>query len=114
MKTHHLKRIAAPRTWLVQRKENTFIIRPKPGAHSLEYGLSLGVILRDVLKVGKTLAEVKKILNNKEILVDGKRRKDYRFIVGLFDVISIPALKQYHRVSLDNKGRITFISKETL
>ena len=39
---NHLKRIASPRTWLINRKSNTFITRPKPGAHSFEHGISLG------------------------------------------------------------------------
>ena len=101
---NHLKRIATPRTWIIDRKANTFIQRPKPGAHALDMGMSLGVMLRDKIKIGSTLAEVKKILNNKEILVDGKRRKSPRFIVGLFDVITLPM--QSYRVVLDNKGRI--------
>ena len=50
--------------------------------------------------------EVRKILNNKNILVDGKRRKDPKFIVGLFDVISMPLLKKSFRLIFDKKGRI--------
>ena len=114
---NHLKRIAAPKTWLIGRKINTFILRPKPGAHSLDQGLPLGVIMRDVLGLVSTLSEAKKVLNNKEILIDGKRRKDYRFIVGLLDTISIPEIKKYHRVVLDNKGRLIIIeidAKEAL
>jgi small subunit ribosomal protein S4e len=101
---NHLKRIATPRTWIIDRKANTFIQRPKPGAHPLDMGMSLGVMLRDKIQIGSTLAEVKKILNTKEILIDGKRRKSPRFIVGLFDVITLPM--QNYRVVLDNKGRI--------
>tara|TARA_Y100000310_G_scaffold278642_1_gene297206 strand:+ start:22568 stop:23242 length:675 start_codon:yes stop_codon:yes gene_type:complete len=101
---NHLKRIATPRTWIIDRKQNTFIMRPKPGAHPLDMGMALGVILRDKLAIGSTLSEIKKILNSKEILVDGKRQKSPRLIVGLFDVISIPG-KNY-RLSLDTKGRI--------
>jgi len=38
---NHLKRIATPRTWVIDRKAETFITRPKPGAHSLYFGMSL-------------------------------------------------------------------------
>jgi small subunit ribosomal protein S4e len=103
---NHLKRIAAPRTWLIDRKSNTFIVRPKPGAHSLEMGMSLGYIMRDVLKLASAMSEVKKLLNNNEILVDGKRRKDHRMMVGLFDIIAIPNLKKYFKIELDLKGRL--------
>ena len=103
---NHLKRIAAPKTWILNRKKNTFIARPNAGAHSLEMGLPLGVILRDELNYASSMAEVKKVLNNKNVLVDGKRRKDHRFIVGLFDVLAFPDLKKYYRLVLDQHGRI--------
>lgn len=106
---NHLKRIASPRTWFVDRKANTFIVRPNPGAHSLENGLPLGVLLRDNLAVASTMGEVKKLLNNKEVLVDGKRRKDHSFMVGLFDVLSVPELKKYYRLTLDRKGRLQLV-----
>ena len=105
---NHLKRIASPRTWLINRKQNKFTVRPKPGAHSLEQGLALGIVVRDLLKLASTMMEVKKLLNDQEILVDGKRRKDYRFITGLFDVITIPVLKKSFRVLLDAKGHVSF------
>lgn len=103
---NHLKRIATPRTWVINRAKNTFIVRPNPGAHSLEMGLPLGIILRDNLHLASTMNEVKKILNNNEIMVDGKRRKDHRFIIGLFDVLSVPTSKKNYVTSLDKKGNI--------
>jgi len=103
---NHLKKIAAPRTWIIDRKQNTFITRPKPGAHSLVNGISLGVVLRDILQLGKAMSEIKKLLNMKEILVDGKRRKDHRYIIGLFDVLSIPLLNKAYRLSLNKRGKI--------
>ncbi|MBI2581795.1 30S ribosomal protein S4e [Candidatus Woesearchaeota archaeon] len=104
---NHLKRIASPKTWFVDRKVNTFIVRPNPGAHSLDNGLPLGVLLRDDLELASTMGEIKKMLNNKEVLVDGIRRKDHSFMVGLFDVLSLPELKKYYRMVLDKKGRLT-------
>ena len=66
----------------------------------------MGIILRDKLNLAKTMSEVKKLLNQNEILVDGKRKKDYRLIVGLFDVISVKATGKHYRVILDSKGRV--------
>ena len=105
----HLKRIAVPRTWAINRKKNVFIVRPKPGAHSLEMGLPLGVMLRDDLKLAGTISEAKKLLNNNHVLVDGKRRKNHRFIVGLLDILTFPDLGKYYRVQLDRKGRIVLV-----
>lgn len=104
---NHLKRIATPPTWVIARKEQTFIARPNPGAHSLQFGLALGVVLRDMLNVVETMREAQKVLNNTEILVDGVRRKDRRHIVGLFDVVRIPVTGKQYRMVLDSKGRLT-------
>ena len=97
---NHLKRIAAPKLWDIDRAFPTFIVRPKAGAHALARGMALGVLLRDTLHVAKTLTEVRKILSANEVLVDGTRRKEYRHIVGLFDVLSIPTLKKQYRIVL--------------
>lgn len=103
---NHLKRIASPPTWALNRKRHVFIVKPNPGAHALRAGLSLGVLLRDLLGVASTLAEAKKILNLREILVDGIRRKDFRFVVGLFDVVTMKDTDRTYRMVLDQKGRI--------
>ena len=104
--TNHLKRISAPKTWSINRKQYTYTIKPSPGPHSAKYSLPLGIILRDVLKYTQTLREAKKLLNNKTVLVDGKRKKDHRLALGLFDVLSFPDLKENWRVIYDLKGRI--------
>lgn len=106
---NHSKRLAAPRTWNIDRKEGIFTVRPNAGGHSLDKGLPLGIILRDVLKFALTMGEAKKILNGKHVLVDGKRRKDHRFIVGLFDILSLPDVKKHYRMMLDTKGRLNVV-----
>src|SRR3989344_5398128 len=103
---NHLKLVAAPKAWFVRRKTNVFTLRPSPGAHSLDYGMPLGLLLRDELKVASTMGEAQKIASNKEVMVDGVARTNHRFIVGLFDVLSIPKLKKYYRMLLDRKGRL--------
>lgn len=106
---NHIKRIATPKSWIVPRGDATFIVRPHAGTHTLSRGLALGVVLRDTLKLAPTMGEIKKMLSRQEILVDGRRRVDHRFMIGLFDVISIPVLQQYYRVVLDVKGRLTLV-----
>ena len=71
----HLKTLTVPVSWPIKRKGQTFVMRPLPGkAYSL--GLPLSIIFKDILKYCKTSNEVKTILRDKEILVDGKRIKD--------------------------------------
>ncbi|MBI2573219.1 30S ribosomal protein S4e [Candidatus Woesearchaeota archaeon] len=107
---NHLKRIASPRAWVIARKHRTFTLRPHPGAHPQNMGLPLGVILRDMLKLATTMSEVTKLLHANEVLVDGRRRQDHRHLVGLFDVLTIPSLQKYYRMSVDEKGRLVLLS----
>lgn len=102
----HLSRLAMPVTWHINRKTNKWITRPLPGAHSFKLGMPLVVILRDMIKVGKTSKEIKSILNSGEVQVDGKKIKELKLIVGLMDTISMPKIKKYYRILLNKKGRL--------
>jgi len=104
---NHLKRITSPKTWKVDRKSSKFILRPNPGAHSYSAGLPLGIVVRDFLGLASTMREVKKMLHRREIIVDGKRRKDHSFVIGLFDILSIPEIKKNYRIILDRLGRLS-------
>ena len=112
MVKNHLKTIAAPKKWPVKRKGRVFILRPNPGPHSLAESLSLNFILTEMLNLAKTKKEAVYILHNKEILVDGKRRKSVAFPVGLFDVISVLETKKHYRLSMNDKGKFTLIDIE--
>ncbi len=100
------KRVSAPRSWPIERKTHKFVAKPIPGPHSKEYSLPLIVILRDILKIGEQAKEIKRILHEGKVLVNGVVRKDHRFPVGIFDVISIPATDQHYRILIDNKGKL--------
>lgn len=106
MAKSHLKRLAAPKSWNIQRKKTKFTIRPLPGMHKITEGMPLGIVLRDVLKYCKTGREARYMLNRQEVKIDGVKRKDPKFIVGLFDIISFPKLKQGFRVIINKKGGI--------
>lgn len=109
MVKQHLKRIFSPRTWPIKKKTRVFVTRPNPGAHKYNNGISINTFFKELLKYCKTTKEVKQILNNKEILVDGKIRKDYRHIVGLMDVVAIPETKEYFRLIINEKGKISYV-----
>ena len=79
MAKKHLKRLDMPKTWQIKRKGIAYVARPKPGPHNFKLGLPLTVMLRDIMKIAKTKRDVKNILNNNEVLVDGVRRKEGNF-----------------------------------
>ncbi|MCS7140213.1 MAG: 30S ribosomal protein S4e [Candidatus Nezhaarchaeota archaeon] len=84
-----LKRYAMPAWWPIPVKEHVWAPRPSPGPHSLDKSMPLLIVLRDVLKLAETAREVKYILKSGAVRVDGVVRRDYRFPVGLMDVIEI-------------------------
>lgn len=108
----HLKSIAAPKTWAIKRKRHKFIARPKPGKKFF-YSASLGFVLRFLLKHAKTSKEIKHILNTKEVLVDGKRRKSLKYPVGLMDVVEIPTLKEKYRMMISSRGKLFMEKSES-
>lgn len=108
----HLKRYFAPKTWKIKRKGITFITKPSPGTHKIGMSMPLNVILRDVLGYANNNREVKFMLEKRDISVDGIQRKDYRFPVGLFDVLSLNDINKYFRIVLDKRGTLALIKIE--
>lgn len=105
----HLKRYFAPKTWQIKRKGIKFVAKPSPGPHKINLSLPLNVVLRDILGYANNNREVKFLLEKRNVLVDAIRRKDHRFPVGLFDVLSLNELNEHFRVILDKKGKIALV-----
>ncbi|MBI2148099.1 30S ribosomal protein S4e [Candidatus Woesearchaeota archaeon] len=110
MVQNHLSRIAAPNSWSLKRKTNKWIARPMPGPHSLNHSFTLSFLLNNILEYAKTAKEVRKILNDGDVLIDNIVRKESKFPVGLMDVIEIPKLKEFYRITYNNKGKFSLIS----
>jgi small subunit ribosomal protein S4e len=98
-----LKRLAAPKWWPIEKKAKKFVVSPR-GPHPKESSLPLLVFVRDVLKVAENSKEAKSIIKKGEVLIDGRKMKDYKYGIGLFDVIEIPALKKAWRAVSHKKG----------
>jgi small subunit ribosomal protein S4e len=88
------------------KKGSEWMIKAHPGPHPREMAIPLGVLLRDILKVARTGREVRRILTNRLVRVDGSVRVDEKFPVGLMDVVSFPESKKHYRLLLDSKGRL--------
>jgi len=102
----HLKREAAPAFWPIHRKELMWTVKPSSGPHPIHQCIPLVIMVREVLGLAKTRNEVKKIVSQGKIVVDGRVIRDERFPVGLMDIISIPEVKQTYRVVPSEKGLI--------
>jgi len=103
----HLKRIAAPKSWMLDKLGGTFATKPSQGPHKYRESLPLTIILKNRLRYALTGREVTMIVNDKEgnIAVDGKIRRDPRFPAGLMDIISIKKTNELYRILYDVKGR---------
>lgn len=105
----HMKRLAAPRTWPLKRKVSVWATKQSPGAHSVESSMPAVLILRDMIGVCDTAREAKRIIGNRELIVDGKAVKNPKAPVGVMDTIVIPKMGLAFRMLLSEKGKFILV-----
>ncbi len=98
----HLKREAVPKNWPVPRKGTTFVVKPNS---NLETGLPVLVVFRDILEIANNRKEVKKALNAKNILINGRVPKSEKNSVNLGDIITVVPSKKNYKLSLKENGK---------
>ena len=101
----HLKRLNAPRHWMLSKMDGIWAPRPSQGPHKLRESLPLILILRNRLKYALTGKETKMICMEKHVKVDGKIRTDPNYPAGFMDVVEIPKAGDQFRLIFDTKGR---------
>ncbi|KAL3585794.1 hypothetical protein D5086_012661 [Populus alba] len=101
----HLKRLNAPKHWMLDKLGGAFAPKPSSGPHKSRECLPLILILRNRLKYALTYREVIAILMQRHVLVDGKVRTDKTYPSGFMDVVSIPKTNESFRLLYDTKGR---------
>ena len=100
----HIKRLSAPKSWPIKRKENTWVTRPNAGPHNLDSSMSIGTVIKDLLGYVKNTKETKYVLSASKIMVNGKVRKDLKFPVGIMDVLSVG--EDSFRIIINKKGKL--------
>ncbi|CAH2249005.1 40S ribosomal protein S4 [Pararge aegeria] len=103
----HLKRLNAPKAWMLDKLGGVYAPRPSTGPHKLRECLPLVIFLRNRLKYALTGNEVLKIVKQRLIKVDGKVRTDPTYPAGFMDVVSIEKTNELFRLIYDVKGRFT-------
>jgi small subunit ribosomal protein S4e len=101
----HLKRLHAPKAWMLSKMAGQWAPRPSTGPHKLRECIPLTLVLRNRLKYALTRKEVMTITMRRLIKVDGKVRTDITYPTGIMDVISIDKSDEYFRILFDEKGR---------
>jgi small subunit ribosomal protein S4e len=103
----HLKRLNAPKHWMLDKLTGTYAPKPSPGPHKLRECLPLVIFLRNRLKYALTGKEVTNILMQRLVKVDNRVRTDNTYPAGFMDVISIESIGENFRLIYDTKGRFT-------
>ena len=86
----HLKRLNAPDSWHIAKKTTKFITI-LPGPHN-ENAMPIAVWLRDHMNYARNMKEVKQILGQKDVIVNGRPCRDPKMGVGIFDIIAMPKI----------------------
>jgi small subunit ribosomal protein S4e len=100
----HLKRLNAPKSWQIARKTNKFITKTAPGPHNAN-AMPIAVWLRDHMGFVRNMKEVKQVLREKNVIVNGRICRDPKMGIGIFDIISLPKAGKHYRILRDKKGR---------
>jgi small subunit ribosomal protein S4e len=100
----HIKRLAAPKSWPINRKTNVWVLRSSPGSHTLETSMPAGLILKEILGYVKSTKETKYVLNQGKVSVNGQLVKKQKLPVGILDVITIG--KDNYRMIIDTNGKL--------
>jgi small subunit ribosomal protein S4e len=101
--SNHIKRLTAPGSWRIGRKANKFITKTAPGPHN-NSAMPIAVWLRDHMGLARTKKEVKKILFDRAIIVNGVPCRDPALGLGVFDIVSIPKMDKHYRILLNKQG----------
>ncbi|MEM2854243.1 MAG: 30S ribosomal protein S4e [Desulfurococcaceae archaeon] len=94
----HLKALAAPAFWPILRKEYKWAVKPSPGPHPIDRCIPLLIIVRNMLKYAKTSREARKLIAEGQFKVDGVVRRNYKYPVGLMDVVEVVTTGEVFRV----------------
>src|SRR4030042_6950194 len=106
----HMKRMAAPTTWAIPRKPSHWVTKPSPGPHGTRESMPLLAVVRDMLRLCDNAREARFIIGSRGVSVDGKIVTDYKYPVGLMDVVTILKTKQSYRMLVDYKSQLKLVS----
>lgn len=96
----HKVRNKLPANWPLPRKGNKYFAI---ASHSSNEGIPVRIALRDILKIANTAKEVRLMLLNKEVKINGKIRVDSKFPVKINDVVSLKNTKKNYRLVVAGK-----------
>jgi small subunit ribosomal protein S4e len=105
----HIKRKTIGKLWPIPRTGSKYLAVP---SHEQSDAMPLIIVVRNVLELVKTKKELKKLLNEKKITVNGKIVNETNYPLSLFDVLAMPSVNKYYRVMLKNRYELKEITEK--
>ena len=68
----HLKRYVVSKHIPIHKKAFTYTVKPYPGPHAAHDCIPVTILLRDMFRFARNTSEVKKILFERNVVVDGR------------------------------------------
>ena len=100
------KRMTAPDAWQISRKESKYVVSTAHGPHDAS-ALPIGIWIRDHMNLAQNTKEVKKILHDRNVVLNGNVVTDEHIGIDVFDIISFPKIDKHYMILVDAKGRHT-------
>ncbi|HOX35297.1 MAG TPA: 30S ribosomal protein S4e [Methanoregulaceae archaeon] len=100
----HLKRLNAPDSWHISKKTTKFVTKTSAGPHNAN-AMPVAVWLRDRMGLARNMKEVKQILSQKDVIINGRPCRDPKMGIGIFDIIALPKIGKYYRILRGKDGR---------
>ncbi len=101
----HIKRQNIGKFWPVERKGTKYLAVSR---YNKRESIPLVVVMRNIFKLVRNKKELKKIISEKQIMVNNKVVRDTNFPICLFDIISLPELKKKYRAILSENKKMIF------
>ncbi len=106
----HQKRISAPESWPLDRKNTVYTVGAQAGPHDGE-AVPLLVFVRDVLGYVDSAKELRYAIENGGVEVNGDP-VDPQTPVGTFDIVGFPGRDEFFRVFPGEGGRLALVPVE--
>ncbi|MCX6777429.1 MAG: 30S ribosomal protein S4e [Candidatus Micrarchaeota archaeon] len=102
-------RISAHKTLMIKRKEYEWTVKPGPGPHKASESVPALIILRDYLNLVDNAKEARSVLNAGGLILNGKKTKRLNALIGLMDILQLPAIGKSYTAVIDNKARLKLV-----
>ncbi|MHA1218350.1 MAG: 30S ribosomal protein S4e [Candidatus Heimdallarchaeaceae archaeon] len=94
----HLKRYVVSKHIPISKKTDTYAVRPSPGPHAAYDCIPVAILLRDMFQFARNMSEVKRILYERNVVVDGRVKTNRKYPLGFMDVLSLPKMQKHYRM----------------